>query len=397
MNISDCRVAIVCDWLDKYAGSERVLAQIIALFPHATLYSLVDFVPLAERHFLQQKPVTTTWLQRLPFARKHFRKYLPLMPAAIRSLNLRDYQLILSSSHAIAKNVQTHAQQLHICYCHTPMRYAWDMRAQYLKDYHLELAPKRWLANWILNYLQRWDKAGADGVQQFIANAENVAGRIRRAYGRDATVIFPPVEVVQLASAPSAAPTVPANAVRGDYYITVSRLVPYKRVDVLVAAFATLPQDRLLVIGQGESLAALKAVATANVEFLGFVDDATMQSLVANAKAFVYAADEDFGISPVEAQALGTPVIAFGQGGNLETVSASATAPTGLFFAEQTVASVAGAILKFAALQLTEQAIKSSDCKRHAATFSAENFRVQYRHFVETAWARFNEKLVAQS
>lgn len=392
MNISDCRVAIVCDWLDKYAGSERVLEQIIALFPHATLFSLVDFVPPTERHFLQQKSVTTTWLQQLPFARKHFRKYLPLMPFAMRSLDLRDYQLILSSSHAIAKNVTTHQHQLHICYCHTPMRYAWDMRAQYLKDYHLEIAPKRWLANWILNHLQSWDKTGATRVQQFIANSENVAGRIRRAYGRGATVIFPPVAVG--ASVPL--PAEPKNG-GGDYYITVSRIVPYKRVDILVAAFATLPHARLLVIGQGEALASLREVATANVELLGFVDDAKMQRLVASANAFVYAADEDFGISPVEAQALGTPVIAFGQGGNLETVSVAAEARTGLFFDDQTAASVAAAIVQFEALQKTPRAIKAEDCKRHAATFSTANFQQRYCHFVETAWAKFSQKPVGQA
>ena len=388
MNISDCRVAIVCDWLDKYAGSERVLEQIIALFPHAALFSSVDFVPANERDFLQQKSVTTTWLQRLPFARKHFRKYLPLMPAAIRSLNLRDYQLILSSSHAIAKNVTTHPNQLHICYCHTPMRYAWDMRAQYLKDYRLETAPKRWFANWMLDRLQRWDKAGAAGVQQFIANSENVAGRIARAYGRDAAIIFPPVEVNGSSD---------VQASKGNYYITVSRIVPYKRVDVLVAAFASLPQARLLVIGQGEALAGLKVTATANVEFLGFVDDAKMRRLVANAKAFVYAADEDFGISPVEAQALGTPVVAFGQGGNLETVSVAADAPTGLFFAEQTAESVVAAITQFEALQKTALAIKTEDCVRHAATFSTLNFCQQYRYFVESAWAQFAKKSVTQS
>lgn len=387
MNISDCRIAIVCDWLDKYAGSERVLAQIIALFPHAALFSSVDFVPADERHFLQQKPVATTWLQRLPFARKHFRKYLALMPAAIRSLNLQDYHLILSSSHAIAKNVTTHPNQLHICYCHTPMRYAWDMRAQYLKDYRLETAPKRWFANWILDRLQRWDKAGAAGVQQFIANSENVAGRIGRAYGREATVIFPPVEV----NAPS---DVQIRA--GNYYITVSRVVPYKRVDVLVEAFASLPQARLLVIGHGEALAAIRSTATANVEFLGFVDDAKMQHLVANAKAFVYAADEDFGISPVEAQALGTPVVAFGKGGNLETVSIAADAPTGLFFSEQTPLSVVAAINRFEALQNCAGAIKADDCRRHAATFSTPNFRQQYRHFVENAWMQFSKKSVGQ-
>jgi glycosyltransferase involved in cell wall biosynthesis len=385
LNISDCRVAIVCDWLDKYAGSERVLEQIIALFPQAVLFSSVDFVPLTERHFLQQKSVATTWLQRLPFARKHFRKYLPLMPLAMRSLDLRNYDLILSSSHAIAKNVITHANQCHICYCHTPMRYAWDMREQYLKDYHLENAPKRWLANWILNGLQRWDKARSAGVLQFIANSENVARRIGRAYGRPATVIFPPVEV-----------TPPNNlaADRGDYYITVSRLVPYKRVDVLVAAFAGL-STRLLVIGQGESLPQLQAMATANVEFLGFVEVEKMQSLVANAKAFVYAADEDFGISPVEAQALGTPVIAFGQGGNLETVSAAPDAPTGLFFQVQTASSVVEAIDKFAQLQTTALAIKAEDCQRHAATFSAEIFRKQYFSFVQTTWAQFDARYAA--
>jgi glycosyltransferase involved in cell wall biosynthesis len=387
LNISDCRVAIVCDWLDKYAGSERVLEQIIALFPQAVLFSSVDFVPANERHFLQHKPVTTTWLQRLPFARKHFRKYLPLMPFAMRSLDLSAYQLILSSSHAIAKNVTTQPNQLHICYCHTPMRYAWDMRAQYLKDYRLEFGIKRWLANVILDRLQRWDKTGAAGVQQFIANSENVARRIRRAYGRDAAVIFPPVEVN----------VVVESNVKDDYYITVSRIVPYKRVDVLVAAFASLPHVRLLVIGQGEALAALKVSASANVEFLGFVDDTKMRHLVANAKAFVYAADEDFGISPVEAQALGTPVVAFGQGGNLETVSIAPDAPTGLFFAEQTAASVAAGISQFEALQNTARAIKAEDCKRHAATFSTANFQQQYRHFVETAWAQFAKKSVGQA
>ena len=376
----------MCDWLDKYAGSERVLEQMIALFPHAALFSSVDFVPTAERHFLQHKSVGTTWLQRLPFARQHFRKYLPLMPLAMRSLNLSSYQIILSSSHAIAKNVTTHPNQLHICYCHTPMRYAWDMRVQYLKDYRLEAAPKRWFANWILNALQRWDKAGAAGVAQFIANSEYVADRIRRAYARDATVIFPPVDVASISAV--------AGSASGDYYITVSRIVPYKRVDILVTAFATLPHARLLVVGRGEALAALQAVATPNVEFLGFVEDAHMQQLIANAKGFVYAADEDFGISPVEAQALGAPVIAYGHGGNLETVSIAPSSPTGLFFAAQTPESVVDAIIQFEALQASDRAIRAEDCKRHAAKFSTESFCSSYRKFVETAWAQFSKNKV---
>jgi len=325
------KIALVHDWLVTWGGAENVLVDLLALFPDAEVLTLVDFMPPPLRARLGATRVTPSRLQRWPFANPHFRRYLPLFASAMRALDASRYDVIIANSHSVAKFVRARPDQLFICYCHTPMRYAWDLRETYLTQTGLAHGLRGRLVRRVLDRLQRQDLASNATITRFVANSANVARRIARLYGRDADVIHPPVDTDRFAP----------GATLGDHYVTVSRLVPYKRVDVLVDAFARMPARRLVVAGAGPELAALRERATPNVEVRGHVADDELVPLVQSARAFLFAADEDFGIAPLEAQALGTPVIAFGRGGSAETIRGlDAAAPTGVLFAEQTVASI---------------------------------------------------------
>nr|WP_102720075.1 MULTISPECIES: glycosyltransferase family 4 protein [unclassified Burkholderia] len=378
------RVAIVHDWLVTYAGAERVLEQIVACFPDADLFSVVDF--LGDRTFLRGKPVKTSFIQRLPFARTQYRSYLPLMPIAIEQLDVSSYDLVISSSHAVAKGILTGPDQVHVSYVHSPIRYAWDLQHQYLEQTQLTRGVKSVLARLILHYMRNWDVRTANSVDRFIANSAFVARRIRKVYRRDAAVVFPPVDVDGFALC----------AQKEDFYVTASRMVPYKKIDLIVDAFAQMPERRLVVIGDGPDIAKIRAKATSNVEIMGYQPFPVLHDRMRRAKAFVFAAEEDFGISVVEAQACGTPVIAYGKGGALETVrDVPHERPTGVFFGEQSVRAIMDAVGDF---ERAPQCFDPQDCRANAERFSAAHFRRRFLAQIDTllpdaqARARFTRR-----
>ncbi len=314
--------------------------------------------------------VKSSFIQKLPLAKTQYRNYLPLFPLAIERFDLKEYDLIISSSHAVAKGVKTGENQLHICYCHTPMRYAWDLQEEYLSSMG---SIKGGFARQVLKYLRQWDLKTVGRVDHFIANSFFVAERISRLYHRPATVIYPPVATHLFSP----------YEVKENYYLTVSRLVPYKRVDLIVQAFNSMPSRKLIVVGEGPERARLQAAAGPNIEFLGFQPDETVRSLMERAKGFVFAAEEDFGISPLEAQAAGTPVIAYGRGGSLETVIEG---ETGLFFNEQSSQSIVLAIEQF-----EKEAWNSGVIRSHSENFSADRFKREFKQFINQQWERFCE------
>lgn len=356
------RVALVHDWLDTWGGAENVLCELLRLYPDADLYTLIDVMPAELRRRLAPREARTSWLQHLPGGRAWFRYCLPLMPGAIERFDFSAYDLVLSSSHAVAKGARTGPGQLHVCYCHTPARYAWEQRESYVGRRGLRATTKGWL----FDRLRAWDLQTASRVNDFIANSEHIARRIARCYGREATVIYPPVDGARFAADPG-------GDAREAYYVAVSRLVPYKRVDLLVAAFRALPQRRLVVVGDGPQAAALARAAPANVELRGRVGEAELVQRLRNARALVHAAEEDFGIALVEAQAAGTPVIAFSGGGAAEIVRGLDTpAPTGVLFDAQSAAAIIAAIGSFEAHATR---IEAQACRSNAARFAPERFR----------------------
>jgi glycosyltransferase involved in cell wall biosynthesis len=370
------KLALVHDWLDTWGGAENVLVELRKTFPEAPVYTLVDFLDESDRALLGPAPVFTSMIQHLPGARSHFRRYLPLFPAAMRRFDLDDYDVILSNSHAVAKFAHTGKKQLNICYCHTPMRYAWDLRDRYLTDGGLGSGLAGFLARSALERIRRADLAANAGIHRFVGNSQYIAARIRRCYHRDADVIYPPVDT--------------ARFVRGqateDYFVTVSRLVPYKQVDALVQAFAQMPDRRLVVAGSGPKLAELRATAPGNVELRGYVSAPELLPLMQGARAFLFAAEEDFGIAPLEAQACGLPVIALGRGGVAETVRDDDSAQrTGVFFSESTPTAIAAAVRRFEA----GHPIDPEACRINALRFSRDRFRDEFRAYVDTHWAAF--------
>lgn len=365
------RIAIVHDWLVTYAGAERVLEQILKIYPEADLYSLVDFIPKNQRGFMLNKNVTTSFIQKLPFAKKKYRQYLPFMPLAIEQFDLSKYDLIISSSHAVAKGVLTGPDQLHISYVHTPIRYAWDLQHQYLKESGLDKGLKGWFAKQLLHNIRLWDYRTTNGVDHFLANSKFIARRIWKVYRREATVIYPPVDVN----------TFSLRQDKEDFYLTASRMVPYKKIDLIVETFSGLPGKKLIVIGDGPDFQKIRSKAKPNVEFLGYQPSTVLKEYMQRAKAFVFAAEEDFGIIPVEAQACGTPVIAYGKGGVLETVcDLTAKSPTGVFFQEQTSSALGEAIAFF---EKNRERFIPENCRNNALRFSVERFQTEFRGFIE--------------
>ncbi|WP_046270055.1 glycosyltransferase family 4 protein [Pseudomonas syringae] len=367
------RIAIVHDWLVSYAGAERVLASLINVWPAADLFAVIDFLSDQDRAHLHGKVARTTFIQKLPGARKHYSRYLPLMPLAIEQLDLSGYDLIISSNHAVAKGVLCGPDQLHISYVHSPIRYAWDLQHQYLQESGLSKGIKGGLARLILHYIRLWDQRTSTGVDAFIANSGFIGARISKAYRRDSTVIYPPVDTLGFT----------AQGTRGDFYLCASRMVPYKRMPMIVEAFAAMPDKRLIMIGDGPDLAKAQAIASqvSNVTLLGFQPSNVLLEHMRSARAFVFAAEEDFGISPVEAQACGTPVIAFAKGGVMETVRGlDHPQPTGVFYGQQTVASLIAAIGEFEAAQ---SRISPEACRANAERFSVARFEQEIKAFVE--------------
>ena len=367
------KVAIVHDWLTVVGGGERVLEQLLTVYPEADLFTVVDFLSDEDRQIVHGKRATTTFIQGLPFARKRYRNFLPLMPLAIEQLDMSAYDLVISSSHAVAKGVITGPDQLHVSYIHSPIRYAWDLQHEYLRESGLTRGMKSWMARAILSYMRMWDSRTVHGIDHMVANSAFIAKRIRKCYGRTAQVIHPPVDIS-------------AFAFREDkesFFLTASRLVPYKRIDLIVDAFAAMPHRRLVVVGDGPEFDRIKVRATPNVEMTGHLPRPALIDLMQRARAFVFAAREDFGIVAVEAQACGTPVIAFGSGGVCESVIGEGEgggAPTGVFFPEQSAASIINAVDRF---DLSHQMIEPSCCRRNAERFSPARFRQEFRDCVE--------------
>jgi glycosyltransferase involved in cell wall biosynthesis len=360
------RIAVVHEWFSTYAGSERVVEEILRLYPQADVFALVDFLTPDQRQFLMGRPVQVSFIQKLPFARSRFRWYLPLMPLAVEQLDLSAYDLVISSSHAVAKGVLTTPDQLHISYVHTPMRYAWDLQHEYLKG--LSSGLRSACVRLLMHYMRLWDTRTSNGVDWFVANSRFIARRIRKVYSRHAMVVYPPVDVDAFE----------VTEQKSDYYVSVSRLVPYKRVDVLVKAFAMMLNRRLFVVGEGPELSTLKSEATPNVTFLGRQPAEAVKRYLENAKAFVFAAQEDFGIAPVEAHACGTPVIAYGKGGVAETVK---DGETGVLFMEQTPKALIEAVSRFE----LGGPIDPWLLRRNAERFGSDRFREEFGRVVELA------------
>ena len=372
------KIAIVHDWLVTFAGAERVLASLLKVWPQADLFAVIDFLSDEDRARLGGKQAKTTFIQRLPKARTKYQKYLPLMPLAIEQMDLSGYDLIISSSHAVAKGVLTGPDQLHISYVHSPIRYAWDLQHQYLTESGMNTGLKGKLARMILHYMRMWDQRTAAAVDDFVANSRFIGRRIDKAYRRPSTVIYPPVDTSGFSF----------NSEKQDYYVTASRMVPYKKIPMIVQAFAAMPDKRLVVIGDGPELAKARAVAGPNVTILGQQPFEVLRQHLQNAKAFVFAAEEDFGITPVEAQACGTPVIAYGRGGVLETVRGlDDTAPTGVFYPQQSVEALIAAVETF---EREGHRISSRACREQAELFGERRFERQIRHFVEVRYAEAN-------
>ncbi|MGF6569465.1 glycosyltransferase involved in cell wall biosynthesis [Paraburkholderia sp. GAS333] len=355
------KVAIVHDWLVAPGGAEKVLEQIIECFPDADLFSLVDF--LEDRAMLGGRAVTTSFIQQLPFARTRLGAYLPLMPRAIRQFDLSEYDLVITSSSAVAKGVVVGQNQIHVSYVHSPLRCAWDLQHQTLRERNLTRGPKSWAARAWLHHMRGWDARSANSVDRLITNSHFIARRVMKTYRRDAAVIPPPVDLHRFE----------VRAQKDDFYLTASRMVSYKRIDLIVDAFNATPHRKLVVIGDGPQSAALRARAGPNVTVLGYQPFAVLKDYLQRARAFVFAAEEDFGIVPLEAQACGTPVIAFGKGGALETVvPVGEPLATGVYFARQTVESMLGAIERFERLR---ERITPAACRANAERFSAAVFR----------------------
>ena len=374
------KIAIVHDWLVTYAGAERVLEQMLNVFPDSDLFSLIDFLPDNKRGFIQNKPVQTSFIQKLPLARTKYRHYLPLMPLAIEQHDLSSYDIVISSSHAVAKGVLTGPDQLHLCMCYSPIRYAWDLQHQYLSESGLTKGLKGLIAKAILHYIRIWDYRTASGVDKFIGISDFIVRRIKKIYGREAIVIYPPVDVEQFTCCNK----------KKDFYLTASRMVPYKRIDMIVEAFSAMPERKLVVIGDGPDFEKIKTKAGANVTLLGCQSFEVLKDHLQRARAFVFAAEEDFGIAPLEAQACGTPVIAYRKGGAVETIRGLGVEnPTGVFFEEQTIKSLQKAVSTF---EERTGEISSEACRENAIRFSPERFCCEFKELVESEWKIFKER-----
>jgi glycosyltransferase involved in cell wall biosynthesis len=370
------RKALISDWYYVNGGAEKVIHSINSIWDDFDHFALIDFLNDEDRKFiLNGKKAKTSFIQKLPTVKKNHRKFLQLFPIAIEQFDLRDYDLIISSSSAVAKGIKTNKNQLHICYCHSPMRYAWDLREQYLKDAGLNKGLKGLYAKSVLDKIQKWDLSNSDNVDFFIANSKHIAERIKKIYNRESTVIYPPVDVDFFS----------LEEIKEDYYFTASRLVQYKKTQLIIEAFNQLPHLKLIVAGDGPELEKLQKTAKNNIEFVGYIENKKLRSLMQKAKAFVFAAEEDFGIIPVEAQACGTPVIALAKGGTLETVIEN---KTGIFFVEQSAEKIKQAVLNFETKNFDPQIIRE-----HAVTFSKQRFEKEIKEFIETKYKEHQQLL----
>ena len=372
------KVAIIHDWLVEYGGGERALSELIRCFPGADVFAPVDFMAAEHRHMLLGARVFTSFVQRLPWARTRYWDYIGLMPLAMEQFDLAGYDLIVSNSHSVAKGVLVHPEQVHVSYVLSPMRFAWDLQPAYLREFRLERGLKSWLARALLQRLRLWDSTTPARVDAMAAPSRYIARRIEVCYRREAQVIAPPVNVDFYS---------PSVHAREDFYLAASRLIPFKRMALIVHAFARMPDRELIVIGSGPELERLRRMATPNVILLDFQPDDVLRDHMRRARAFVFAAPEDFGIVMVEAQACGTPVIAFGRGGALDIVRGLARdEPTGVVFDDATPESIIGAVTAF---ERSQGRITPSACRENALRFGSDRFRESFTAFAAGALEQF--------
>jgi glycosyltransferase involved in cell wall biosynthesis len=359
------KIAIVHDWCPSFRGGERVLAELCAVFPGAEVFTLFDFLPQdVKDEYFAGVAFHTSAANGLPLVRKYYRTLFAACPFLIEQFDVTGFDAVISSSAAFARGVITRPDQPHLSYIHSPMRYAWDEQFSYLAQAKLGYGPKGLAYRYLLHQMRTWDVRTAHGPDRMLANSGYVRARIQRIYGRDAKVVFPPVALDELSY----------REEKDDYYITASFLAPYKRTDLVIEAFNAMPSRRLLVVGDGQQSTKLRAIAKSNIEFAGFLPRRDYVEAVAQARALVFAGCEDFGIALAEAQACGTPLIAFGRGGACDIVKPLGRAgrPTGLLFREQTAAAITGAVQEFEA---NRQLLRAEACRDNATRFSAERFR----------------------
>jgi len=368
------RVAIIQEWLVTVGGSDKVVKAILDVFPDADIYTLVAKREICEELGILWERVHTSFIQKMPLGTKKHRAYLPLFPFAVEQFDLRGYDVVISSSHCVAKGVLTKAEQLHICYCHSPIRYVWDMYNEYLEESNLSKGLKSWLVRLMLHPIRKFDALTGNRVDYFISNSDYVGQRIRKTYRRPAKTIHPNIDISHFELCEE----------KQDYYLASSRLVAYKKIDIIIEAFNRMPDKRLVVIGGGPNYEAYKRLAKQNVEVMGYQPFDVLKERMQHAKAFVFAADEDFGMIPIEAQSCGTPVIAYGHGGSLETVRKDVT---GLFFDEQNADAIIEAVNRFE--KLGKQPFAPTACRKWAEGFSEERFKREIKEFVESKYAEF--------
>lgn len=370
------KVAIIQEWLVTVGGSDKVVKAILDVFPEADIYTLVAKKEVCEELGIPWKKVHTSFIQKMPLGTKKHRAYLPLFPFAIEQFDLRGYDVIISSSHCVAKGVLTKADQLHICYCHSPIRYCWDMYNEYLEESHLKKGLKSWIVRLMLHPIRKFDAIAGNRVDYYISNSDYVGQRIRKTYRRKTTTIHPNIDISNFELCED----------KQEYYLASSRLVAYKKIDIIIEAFNQMTDKKLVVIGGGPNLDAYRKLAKENVQVMGYQPFDVLKEKMQHAKAFVFAADEDFGMIPIEAQSCGTPVIAYGHGGSLETVNGG---KTGLFFYEQTKEAIVEAVTKFEAMGSRPFAPK--DCRQWAEGFSEERFKREIKAFVEGKYNDFKK------
>lgn len=368
------KVAIVQEWLVTVGGSDKVVKAILDVFPDADIYTLVAKKEVCDELGIPWEKVHTSFIQKMPLGTKKHRAYLPLFPFAIEQFDLRGYDVVISSSHCVAKGVLTKADQLHICYCHSPIRYCWDMYNEYLEESHLDKGFKSWLVRLMLHPIRQFDAIAGSRVDYYISNSDYVGQRIRKTYRRKATTIHPNIDISNFELCND----------KKEYYLASSRLVAYKKIDTIIEAFNQMPDKKLVVIGGGPNLEAYRKLAKDNVTVMGYQPFDVLKDKMQHAKAFVFAADEDFGMIPIEAQSCGTPVIAYGHGGSLETVNGG---KTGLFFNEQTPEAIVEAVNRFEAMG--SQPFAPADCRQWAEGFSEERFKREIKEFVEEKYEEF--------
>lgn len=368
---NELKVAIVHEWFVNHAGSEKVVQELLKIFPQASLFALVDFLKPDQRNYLEGRKVKTSFIQNLPFSRRNFRLYFPLFPVAVEGHDLREFDVIISSSHMVSKGILCRQDQLHISYVHSPCRFAWDLYHQYLEEAGLKKGLKGFLAQYFLHRLRNWDIISLNRVQHFIANSTYISKRIQHVYNREAEVIYPPVDTERFGF----------DQLKGDYYFAAGRVVPYKKLDLIAEAFSKMPDQKLILCISGDIQ--ISYPSASNVDIRNNCSDKDFTSLMAGAKALVFAAEEDFGITMAEALACGTPVIAFAKGGAAEIVEDGFS---GLFFHKQDVDSIVEAVSRFEKAGLSWDSLQIS---KSANRFSKKNFRDKIRRSVESKWEAF--------